>query len=169
MSEPAEELAPNHFGEFDDLDEEVAWRPRPSLLPLILAGAGALVIGLSIGVGAAFVANSPWLATPVQPPEAERVQADLETVRVNLRGEEGDRVLTVRAQVAIETFDPDRVTVLEPALRDTVLVLASDHTADELLSPSTRRRFREELLHRLDLLLGEDRVVDLYLTELVIQ
>lgn len=172
------------FGEFDDaaapaavveweepdeLDPDLGWRRGPNPLPLLAGAGGGLILGLALGVGAAALLGSGLLDSPPELVEAERVQADLDAVTVNLRGEAGERVVTLRAEIGVRTDDPDRITLLEPALRDSVLVLASDHSAEEILGASSRRRFRRELTERLDLLLGEDQISDLYLTELVVK
>jgi len=172
MSEPAEilpEALPTQV-ELDD-DELLDWRPRRPLLPVLAAAAGALVIGLGIGAALGLYLGVPMLAASQVEEQVEPVThvQDLGVLNVNLRGGEGERVLSIRAQVQVKTTDADRVSMLAPALRDGVLVLASDHTAEDLMVGEGRARFRDELKMRLDLLLGDDRVTDLFLTELVVK
>ena len=157
------------FGEIEDV--EIEWKARPSMLPILGAAGGALVIGIGLGVGAALALGALGMGPNAPEEELPKVTIveDLGTVNVNLRGEGGERVLAIRAQVEVETTDESRVSMLAPALRDGVLVLASDQTAEDLLVGQGRARFKGELRFRLDLLLGEDRVTDLYLTELVVK
>jgi len=171
---PEEPQIDSGFGEFETAVDEVDddWEPprRRSLLPLVaLVGGGALV-GALAGLGGGLGAKA--LLTPVEEEvEVEEVALaqDLAVLNVNLRDDNGSRILTVRATVDVHTEDPERVAVQVPMLRDSLLLLASDHSAEELLRGRGRERFRAELTRRFALLLNEDRVGDVYLTELVVK
>lgn len=154
--------------ELDD-ELELEWRTGPPLLPLLAAVGGASVIGIAAGVALALLVG--LFAGESEPVDVEPVPVthDLGVVNVNLRGGEGERILSVRAQVDVMTTDEARVEALVPVLRDGVLVLASDHTAEELLVHTGRSRFRDELHQRFDLLLDGDTVTRIYFTELVVK
>jgi len=165
------------FGEFEEaapttVDEDDDWEPpvRRSYLPLLALVLGGLLVGVGAGFGAGLAARPVLMAPPpVEEPEEVAVMQDLGVLNVNLRGDGGSRILTVRAQVDVQTFDEAAVAAQVPVLRDTLLLLASDHTASQMMAGRSRERFRKELRQRLELLLVDDRVTQVFLTELVVK
>jgi flagellar basal body-associated protein FliL len=156
----------------EDLLEDgnpMSWRPRPPPWPLIAAAVGALVLGLGAGVGAGLLMN--WLTAPVPepPPVPHVVRHRLEPLSVNLRGDGGAKTLRIQAQVEVLSTEPEALILREPILRDAVISLASDYTAEDMLRASGKERFRRELTQRLDLMIGADPLQQVYLTELVVQ
>ena len=181
MGEPAfaQPEDPENFGAFDDGvegDDEFAPRRKFSLppigpmVPMLGASGGGLLIGVMLGFGTALLMN--WLFAPgpelIEEPEVAAVSQPLDPITVNLRGED-HRTVRIAAVVDVETIDPDRVTHWAPAMQDSLITLASDYTADELLSRPGRERFKGELRHRISLVLHDDVVSNLHFTELVVQ
>lgn len=170
MSEPA--FDPDAFGVFeDDLDPPVrGWRPQLPPLPMVLGVVGGLVVGAGLGIGGGLLAR--WLTAPPPPPPPDpmvEVTHTVERISVNLRGDGGERILTVRPALVVRTRTPDDLVLWDPALRDAVVTLGSDLTADGLLSRPGRRRFRDELLLRTRLLLDGHEVEEVLLTEMVVK
>jgi flagellar FliL protein len=151
-----------------DAEEDLPVR-RPIPVLLVAAAGGALIIGAAAGFGAALLVNILTAEPPPPPPPEPKVAPlALEALSVNLRGTGGQRVLTIQVGLEVSTIDPEALKVWSPILRDSILVLASDYTADEMLLASGRERFRRELHHRMDLILHEE-LRDLYVTEIVVQ
>jgi flagellar FliL protein len=176
VAEPAFAQAEDveNFGAFDD-DEYIPRRglslpPIGPMIPALSAGGGGLLVGLMLGVGAALLvrwAFAPGPELPVEP-EVVLVAQALDPITVNLRGD-GNRTVRVAAVVDVQTVDPLRPEAWSAALQDSVITLASDYTAEELLGRPGRDRFRRELRHRVQLVLSQDVVSDLHLTEMVVQ
>lgn len=172
MDDPVVE---GEFGEFDggaDPVEDDDWEPpaKRSFVPLIGVLLGGLLVGAGVGFGTGLGAMAAADALKVEEPEPEEVLVtqDLDVLNVNLRSDVGNRVLSIRAQLDVRTYDADHVEAQVPVLRDSLLLLASDHTAQDLLRGRGRRRFRSELTRRFELLLPEDNVSNVYITELVV-
>lgn len=177
MGEPAfaEPDDVDNFGQFDE-DEEFTPRrgfslpPIGPMLPMLGASGGGLLVGVMLGFGVAVALN--WLLAPgdevPEEPQIASVSQTLDPITVNLRGAD-DKSVRVAAVVDVQTIDPQRVVDWAPAMQDSLITLASDYTAEELLARPGRERFRGELLHRMKLVLHDDVVSDLHLTELVVQ
>ncbi|MFT7518338.1 MAG: flagellar basal body-associated protein FliL [Kiritimatiellia bacterium] len=158
--------------ELDDPDEVegVAYRPKPPLFALIGAMSGALIIGAGAGVGAALLLN--LLTTPHveldEETELVAISQTLDQISVNLRENGGLQRLTVEVELQAEHADPEYLAPFIPGLRDTVICLASDYTADELLVVQGRRRFRHELEERIAIQIQSDLVQQVHLTQFVV-
>ena len=181
MGEPAfaQPEDPVNFGDFDEGDggddEYVPRRkftmpPIGPMLPMLGASGGGLLVGVMLGFGTALLLNFLFAAEPevIEEPEVAELSQALEPITVNLRGED-HRTVRIAAVVDVETIDPDRVAHWAPAMQDSLITLASDYTAEELLSRPGRERFRGELRHRIELVLNDDVVSNLHFTELVVQ
>lgn len=163
--------------EIDELDQA----PKPSKLPLILAGAAFFILGGGAGFGASMVFGSDDAeaaeagenaegADGEDVAEPERVVHSLGGFTVNLRGSGGGRVL--RMEVQVETTDVALPVVEQNSaqLRDSVLTLASDYSYADIEGLDGKTRLRDELLGRVNTLLPEDgRVERVYFTEFVVQ
>lgn len=160
--------------------EELEEAPKPSKLPLILAGAAFFILGGGAGFGASMVFGSDDAEAAEAAgenaegedaaPEPVRVVHSLGAFTVNLRGSGGGRVL--RMEVQVETTDTALPTVEQHSaqLRDSVLTLASDYSYADVEGLDGKTRLRDELLGRVNTLLPEEsRVERVYFTEFVVQ
>lgn len=100
---------------------------------------------------------------------AEDSMVSIGDFTVNLRGAGGGRVLRMAIFVQAAPGRAGAVQAAQPQLRDSTLTLASDYTYDEIEGLDGKTRLREELMQRMNAILGPDSVQNLYFTEFVVQ
>jgi len=151
-------------------EEESDAPKKPSMLPLILAAVGALVVGAGGGFGVALMMPASETAEAaegegkeekpeepleltkadgtvvlVEDPKAPHIH-DLGKFTLNLRGGGGGR--TLRMQVQIQSRAQYQVDLEEktPALRDAILTLSSDFTYGDVEGLDGKQRLKDDLL-----------------------
>ncbi|MFK7930871.1 MAG: flagellar basal body-associated protein FliL [Myxococcota bacterium] len=167
-----------------DVDEEEV-APKKSMLPLIIAAVGALVVGVGAGFGGALMmpsgeedSDSEVAEEDAEPVEIERDGEtlviedpdgvyihDLERFTINLRGGGGGRTLRMALQVqsrARHQYDLEDST---PALRDAVLTLASDYTYGDIEGLDGKTRLKDDLLAAVVQVVDRESVERLFFTE----
>lgn len=100
---------------------------------------------------------------------SEENMVSLGTFTVNLRGAGGGRVLRMSLYLQAKNGQSDALSSAQAQLRDAALTLASDYTYDEIEGIEGKTRLREELLVRMNAVLGETLIDRLYFTEFVVQ
>jgi flagellar FliL protein len=171
----------------DPMDNEAIETARPSRKPLLLAALAALALGAGGGFAAATLLGADAEAAPAEaPPPAgeelapaadgavdgatpERAVVSLGRFTVNLRGGSGGRILRAQVEIEVSSTDAARVEGASAMLRDGVILLASDYTYADLDGLDGKLRLRDELLARLNALLGAPVVRRVYFTEFVVQ
>ena len=149
----------------DDLDVP----KKPSMLPMILAAVGALVVGAGAGFGGALLlgsgdeaeAEEGAEAEPDEPEEIEDPETgemvmlenpsavhlhDLEQFTVNLRGGGGGRTLRMEVQLQSKARHQYKLAEQHAAMRDAVLTLASDYTYGDVEGFDGKQRLKDDLL-----------------------
>jgi flagellar FliL protein len=102
-------------------------------------------------------------------PKGAREVFDLGPFTTNLRGAGGGRVLRTQVQVEIRSQDIEFVTERKAMMRDSVLTLVSDYSYADLEGVDGKTHLRDELQGRLNAVLGGDKVLRVYFTEMVVQ
>jgi len=100
---------------------------------------------------------------------SEENMVSLGTFTVNLRGAGGGRVLRMSLYLQSKPGQADALSSAQAQLRDAALTLASDYTYDEIEGIEGKTRLREELLVRMNAVLGQAMIDRLYFTEFVVQ
>lgn len=102
--------------------------------------------------------------------EGESSMLSLETFIVNLK--ERGSLLKVKMDLVM---DPEAIPEgLElkkfvAPIRNEVIYVISNKTAEDVLSSAGKEKVREEIKHRVDKLLGGEMISDIYFTEFVVQ
>ena len=94
----------------------------------------------------------------------------LETFIVNLAGAAGERYFKVRME--LELKESSLVPQLEqrtPQIRDTVLLLLSSKTFDDIATFRGKTKLRNEITSRLNAVLPPASIKKIYFTEFVVQ
>ena len=94
----------------------------------------------------------------------------LETFIVNLAGAAGERYLKVRME--LELKESSLATQLEkrtPQIRDTILLLLSSKTFDDIATFRGKTKLRNEITARLNAVLPPASIKKIYFTEFVVQ
>jgi flagellar basal body-associated protein FliL len=100
---------------------------------------------------------------------SEENMVSLGTFTVNLRGAGGGRVLRMSIYLQAKGGQADALSAAQAQLRDATLTLASDYTYDEIEGIEGKTRLREELLVRMNAVLGDSMIERVYFTEFVVQ
>ncbi|OAQ21315.1 flagellar basal body-associated FliL family protein [Thermosulfurimonas dismutans] len=138
-----------------------------------------LGVGLLLGAGAAayfllFSKSSP-------PPEEEQVPVEpdkpevgpflqLNPFVVNLSDPTGRRYL--RVKIALELKDDKALSEANdriPQINDTIILVLSSKTVEEVLAPEGKAELRFEIMNKLNQLLGPGKIRGVYFTQFVVQ
>jgi flagellar FliL protein len=101
---------------------------------------------------------------------AEGVTFALEPFVVNLSDPSGTRFLKVSLQ--LELAGPavaEKAKTKTPQMRDAIITLLTSKTSDALISPEGKLQLKDEINIRVNQILGENSVKNVYLTDFVMQ
>jgi flagellar protein FliL len=143
---------------------------KKSRKPLILA-ALLTVVGGGAGFGAGVMGVLPLLGQPDESPEATvpmAVFVALEPVIVALPGVEGFTHLRIAAQIEATPEHAAEVAHLTPRILDVMNSYLRAVDPASLTESGALSRVRGQLLRRIQLIVGSDRVRDLLITEFVL-
>jgi flagellar FliL protein len=173
-----------------DSAEDKATRPKAKRSPMILvaiAVAGAAVLG---GVGGAFLmkggksaeeraadvgpAKPPEAGDHVGPPASTRARdagtiLELDQFIVNLADTPEIRYLKVSIMLELTVGRNAEVMDRMPQIRDSLLILLSSKTSDAIRSVEGKMELREEIVQRVNAVLGANVVTAAYFTDFVAQ
>lgn len=105
-------------------------------------------------------------------PEVEEQKGfihQLDPFIVNLFDERGVRYLKVRLDIEVWDSTPEEIERKTPKIRDSLIVLLSSKKYEEIGSLEGKARLREEILFRLNRILGEGKAREVYFTDFVVQ
>ncbi len=94
----------------------------------------------------------------------------LEPFVVNLMDQSGSKYLKVSIQ--IELSDARLLESAKnktPQVRDIIITLLTNKTSDELITPEGKLLLKDEIKQRINQILGDNSVVNVYLTDFVMQ
>ncbi len=161
-----------------DKKEQVAGEEAPpkkgGMVKWIIIGVALLLV---LGAGG-FVSWKTFLSPPAEEEKEEAAAVSvelgptfpLETFIVNLAGAAGERYLKVRME--LELKESRLVAELEkrtPQVRDTVLLLLSSKTFDDIATFRGKTKLRNEITSRLNAVLPPASIKKIYFTEFVVQ
>lgn len=129
---------------------------------LVLAGAGFFVWMKFLG-GADGEAVEEKVAEPIV------LVHPLEPFIVNLSGAGGRRYLKMKATLEIDGTQVEKLTSQTHKIRDSLIILLSSKTLDDISGAEGKYSLREEIKVRLDGIVGKGIVKNVYLLEFVVQ
>ncbi len=88
---------------------------------------------------------------------------------VNLFDERGVRYLKVRLNIEVWDLTEEDIQKKTPKIRDSLIVLLSSKKYEEIGSLEGKARLREEILFRLNRILGDGKAKEVYFTDFVVQ
>ncbi len=157
--------------ETTETPEEAPKKKKGKLLIIII---GAIVL-VAVGAGAYFFffgkkqeGEKGESSKKVQ--EASGVNFSLEPFVVNLMDSGGTKYLKVSIQ--IELSDPklmEKAKGRTPQLRDAIITLITNKTSEELITAEGKIMLKDEIKQRANQILGEGTVLNVYLTDFVMQ
>jgi len=161
----------------ENQNQENSNKPAPkSKLTLILI----IIIALLLA-GGGYMAYTMFMAptspTPEQPADKPVNQAtpvgeipNLEPFVVNLADPRGKRYLKLKLSLELETPQAaEKAQRLAPKLRDTVIMMTTSLSFEEVMTPEGKLRIRDELQERFNRALRPDKIRNIYFSEFVIQ
>lgn len=148
---------------------------------LALLGGGAFmfkdkIMGM-LGMGGDKAAEQAQDGQPVDPLAAgdqgdpkDTVLVSLPTFVVNLADPLGRRYLKLTLDVEMRNQDAaDKLSQNEPKVRDAVILLLSSKTFADLSTMESKIGLKDEIVKRLNQIVGGSNVLRVYFTELVVQ
>ena len=98
------------------------------------------------------------------------VMIDLEPIIVNLFDPSGRRYLQIR--LSFEVSDKkaeEEVKKQEAKLKDAIIAILSGKTVEEVLVPDAKEKIKKEILAKCRELFGEDLIINVYLTQYIVE
>ena len=153
-----------------DTDHSPPGRKKRGILPILLALGGAGILG-----GAGFYATYAGLilspaashdTAPAAPPDFAFVAVD--QITVSLLPGSGARHLRFSAQIEVAAQSVALVEQMRPRLLDMMNLYLRAVEPTDLADPAALVRLRAQLLRRVQLMVGDDHVRDILITEFVL-
>ena len=158
----------------EQVSDEAAPPKKGGLVKWIIIGVAVLLV---LG-GGGFVSWKTFLSPPAEEVKEEAAPVSvelgptfpLETFIVNLAGAAGERYLKVRMELELkETSLVPELEKRTPQIRDTVLLLLSSKTFDDIATFRGKTKLRNEITSRLNAVLPPASIKKIYFTEFVVQ
>uniref|UniRef100_A0A832LVU2 Flagellar protein FliL n=1 Tax=Caldimicrobium thiodismutans TaxID=1653476 RepID=A0A832LVU2_9BACT len=95
---------------------------------------------------------------------------DFDPIIVNLLDPTGRRYLQVR--LSLEVVDKkaeEEIKKKEPKIKDSILGILSGKTVDEVIVPDAKERIKGEILKKIKEDIGEDLVLNVYITQFIVE
>lgn len=150
-------------------------KKKSNMMLFIILGFVLLLAGGGFFAYTTFLAPQPvdkGAAAPVEQMDFEVVgeMITLKEFVVNLSDPKGKRYLKCQISLEVESIEAvDRVTKIEPKLRDIVIMLLTSLAFEEVMTPEGKIRIRDELLERLNQAARPDKITHLYFSNFVVQ
>jgi len=139
-----------------------------------------LVVGLAAGILVLLCGALAWKFVLHKPPQAEQAPAEeqakappflysLDPFIVNLFDPKSVRYLKVTLQLELAGITKEEVDTQVPKIRDSLIILISSKKLEEVASMEGKLRLREEILFRINRILGEGKTREIYFTDFVVQ
>lgn len=157
-----------------EVEKEEKEKPKKkSKLILIIIAVVALA---GVAAGAYFL--SPFLFSGnktesgknIETKVSEGVNFNLEPFVVNLMDQGGTRYLKVSIQLELSNPKVSEYAKNKtPQIRDAIITLLTNKTSEELITPEGKLLLKDEIKQRANQILGEGNVINVYLTDFVMQ
>ena len=94
----------------------------------------------------------------------------MELVVVNLFDPTGKRYLQIRLALELENKKlEEEIEHNEPKIKDIIITTLSSKTPEEVLQPGAKELIKNELLHKINSVLGEEIVLNVYITQYIVE
>lgn len=153
-------------------DTEEAQPPPKSKLKLIVLASTVLLLGVGGFFGWKWYAGRKVASETTQKPADMSIVYPLKSFIVNLADKTGVGKRYLKITMEIEVGGEEQralVNRMVPQLRDTILLMLSSRTIEEITSMEAKLELKQVLLARMNRAVGKDVIQRLYFTEFVVQ
>lgn len=157
--------------EQEQISEGSVKKKKGKLLIIIIA----VVVLLAGGAGAYFFVfkgegEKKETNTKKESKEGTGVNFSFEPFVVNLMDTGGTKYLKISIQIELaDTKLMEKAKSRTPQLRDAIITLLSNKTSEELITSEGKIVLKDEIKQRANQILGEGNVINVYLTDFVMQ
>ncbi len=169
----AKEKAKKLEEEEEQPDEKAEKPKKKTKLPLLIIIA---VVVLIVGAGGAYffmTGKGTEQAKSTAQKDSKDVQGvnfSLEPFVVNLMDQGGTKYLKISIQLELSDAKlTEQAKNKTPQIRDAIITLLTNKTSDELITPEGKLLLKDEIKQRVSQILGEGNVINVYLTDFVMQ
>ncbi len=153
-------------------EAEEAQPPPKSKLKLIVLASTVLLLGVGGFFGWKWYAARKVASATTQELEEMNVVYPLKSFIVNLADKKGVGKRYLKLTLEVEVGGEEQRALVnhkEPQLRDTILLLLSSRTIEEITSMEAKLELKQILLARMNRAIGKNVIQRLYFTEFVVQ
>lgn len=137
---------------------------------LVLLGGGGFFAYTTLMASKPAVEETQQTAAKKNPPDSIGEMQAMESFTVNLADPKGKRYIKLKLELEMDTPGAlERVKKATPKLRDTVIVMLTSLSFEEVMTPEGKIRIRDELLVRFNQILKPERLKNIYFTEFLVQ
>ena len=151
--------------------EEVQPPPK-SKLKLIVLASTVLLLGVGGFFGWKWYAGRILASETTQKPEEMNIVYPLKSFIVNLADKKGVGKRYLKLTLEVEVAGEEQRALVNhkvPQLRDTILLMLSSRTIEEITSMEAKLELKQVLLARMNRAIGKNVIQRLYFTEFVVQ
>jgi len=153
-------------------DTEEAQPPKKSKLKLIVLASTVLLLGVGGFFGWKWYAARKVASETTQKPEEMSIVYPLKSFIVNLADKKGVGKRYLKVTMEIEVAGDEQKALVNhkvAQLRDTILLMLSSRTIEEITSMEAKLELKQMLLARMNRAVGKDVIQRIYFTEFVVQ
>lgn len=161
-------MAKNKKEETSEVQQQSKPKGKGKLLIILIA---AVVVIAGGAAASYFLLLSKPSSTETKTKEASGgVNFALEPFVVNLMDQGGGKYLKVSIQIELANAKiSEQAKAKTPQLRDAIITLITNKTSEELITPEGKILLKDEIKQRANQILGEGSVLNVYLTDFVMQ
>ena len=153
-------------------EAEEAQPPPKSKLKLIVLASTVLLLGVGGFFGWKWYAGRKVASETTQKPEEMTIVYPLKSFIVNLADKKGVGKRYLKLTLEVEVAGEEQRALVNhkiPQLRDTILLMLSSRTIEEITSMESKLELKQVLLARMNSAIGKNVIQRLYFTEFVVQ
>jgi len=131
---------------------------------------GVLIIALAGGVVAFLTSKKEGKEKGKVTRHKDTIIYNMEPIVVNLFDPTGKRYLQVSLALELENKKlEEEIKHNEPKIKDAIIMVLSSKTPEEVLQPGAKELIKNELLHKINSILGEKVVLNVYITQYIVE
>jgi len=131
---------------------------------------GVLIIALSGGVVAFLTSKKEGKEKGKELHHKDTIIYSMEPIVVNLFDPTGKRYLQVSLALELRSKKlKEEIKHNEPKIKDAIIMVLSSKTPEEVLQPGAKELIKNELLYKINSILGKKVVLNVYITQYIVE